>query len=301
MMRRTGWVAMALVGSMGALVSEDVVSARDGENPLVVTGSELVASEGSEAVSELVPEAVLVMPETVREAATAPQTSPLQKPALEPWVGVHVSAPSQAVLAQLTGIPKGVGFVIDSVSKGSPAEAVGLQSYDFLWKMEDQLLVNRSQFATLLSLQKVGARVTLTILRGGKNEEIELMIGARPECEKGRRRADLAVMTPPIPGMSTIVNVLHKTARLRDEDGVIKVWRDGDGYGWIKLDEFGLEMSSGMLAGAEEEAFPPEQEEELKGKLQALIRAYEQAARTREDRVRVPRVRRVPSSDSATK
>ena len=92
--------------------------------------------------------------------ATATEAEPRKKAkAKDLWLGIEVSKPSPAVHAQLKGVPPGVGFVIDEVIVPSPAAEAGLRNYDFVWKMDEQLLINTAQFWTLLNLREAGDRV----------------------------------------------------------------------------------------------------------------------------------------------
>lgn len=260
-------VAIALAGAAGIVIGQEPVS-----------------------VSKTPPMVEKVVPDAERHVGA-------KKP--EPWLGIDVSKPDPAVHAQLREIPIGVGFVLTKVAAESPAEVSGLKPYDFVWKMEDQLLINRCQFGALLSMREIGDEVTLTIQRGGENQEVVLEVGRRPDDEKGRDRADVRVMSPGAPGLPTQRHdLVRKVAELTDDEGAVRIWREGEGYGWAEFDEFDLEISSGTLAGVAEESFPPKMDPTLKRKLQALVRGYEQAERNREAKGRSPRVRRVPTEGS---
>ncbi|MDA0765761.1 MAG: PDZ domain-containing protein [Verrucomicrobia bacterium] len=255
---------------------------------VIISGAGLVT--GEEPVTVRKPDAAGVV-----SAAENPDY-PLKRAAKDLWLGIAVSKPEAAVQAQLREIPNGVGFVVGEVAKGGPAEGTGLREYDFVWKMNDQLLVNAAQFWTLLNLQNAGDKVTLTIQRGGENQEVELSLEQRPEDQKGRELADTQVMSPPIPGLPTQrYDLLGRVAELRDEQGTVRMWRTGEGFSWAEYDKFELKMRSGELVGAGEEALPPDLEKTLRAKLEALMRGYEQAERNHQASGRGPRVRRVPS------
>jgi hypothetical protein len=224
-----------------------------------------------------------------------------EEPAKDLWLGIFVSKPDPAVHAQLKDIPKGVGFVVDRIAKQGPAGRAGLQAYDFVWKMDEQLLVNSGQFWTLLNLREAGDEVTLTVQRGGENLVLKVVAEQRPEDQKGRESADAQVLAPPLPGMPRlIVDHLGRVAELRDAKGSVRIWREKEGFGWAEYDRFDLEMRSGSLAGTGEEALPPDMEAGLRTKLEALLRGFEQAERNHRANGRAPRVRRVPVSGNAT-
>ena len=230
------------------------------------------------------------------ERVVVPIPLAVARPVKDWWLGIRVSKPGPAVLVQLKDIPRGVGLGINGVVAGSPAHAAGLRQYDFVWKMNDQLLVNASQFMTLLNLKNEGDPVTLTIQRRGENHDIELTVEQRPDDQRGQDAADAKVMGPFIPGLlGQIISVVGQHAEISDRNGTVGIRRKGQGYLWAEYDEFDLEMSSGELSGAEDEAFPPGMAATLKKKLQALIRSYEQAERNQQANGRAPRVRRAPT------
>lgn len=211
------------------------------------------------------------------------------------WLGIEVSRPAPAVHAQLKGVPRGVGFVIDAVVPGGPAAKGGLQDYDFVWKLDDQLLVNTAQFWTLLNLHEEGDVVSLTIQRGGQDQVVDLEMEVRPDDHRGQDRADTRIMAPRIPGLPLqIHDLLGRVAELSDGQGTVRIWRREEGFAWAEYDEFGLELQSGVLRELSEDAFPPDIDAGLKGKLEALIRGYQKAERTQRVDRQQPRVRRVP-------
>lgn len=217
--------------------------------------------------------------------------------AAEPWLGVSVTKAPASLHAQLEGVPAGIGFIVDRVTEEGPAAAAGLQQYDFLWKLDDQLLINESQMLVLLNLHKVGDTVKLTFQRSGKDVETEAVLVARPEHEKGRLDADRVVMAPPIPGLPMqVVNLGRRVAEIRDADGLVRIERAGEQFGWEQRDLEGDLLQQGQVAG--EEAMPEDLDPLLAGKLGALIRSLKHA----EDRAaRGPRhrVRRVLVEDAA--
>lgn len=245
-------------------------------------------------------QAPVLIPEGERVVPPAPPAMQ-DAPDGEPWLGVTVSKPSAALYAQVSQVPEGVGFLVDGIAPDGPAERAGLARYDFLWKLDDQLLVNESQFLTLLALQEVGRKVRLTYYRGGKNHEAEAILAARPAAEQGNTTADLAVLSPPGSNLPVrILNVAEKVAILKDEEGAVKIQKLGAGYEWILEDTDGNETSRGVIEGAAPEQIPPTVNEPLRSKLSALVRSFEAVeARERMPHVRPPRIRRVPVPDPA--
>jgi hypothetical protein len=143
-------------------------------------------------------------------------------PAKMPWIGLEVRGLDAATRAHASGVPEGVGFLIESVADDGPAKEAGLRRYDVLWKFDDQLLVNEAQFATLLKLRKVGDEVKLSVFRCGKHVELNLVLGKSPEGTQvaGISPADLPLIPTGVPGIPhSIVTPHDRTAELTRVDG----------------------------------------------------------------------------------
>ena len=82
------------------------------------------------------------------------------------YVGVAAS-PVSSALANHVDLPSGIGLVVDWIDPQSPA-LDKLQKYDILYQLNDQLLINPSQFAVLVRTYQPGDSVTLKVLRQGK-------------------------------------------------------------------------------------------------------------------------------------
>ena len=87
------------------------------------------------------------------------------------YLGITAERVSPAFNSQLK-LPKGLGLVVTHVADESPAQAAGIQQYDVLHKLDDQLLANFDQLAVLIRLHEPGDTVTLNLIRGGENQKI---------------------------------------------------------------------------------------------------------------------------------
>jgi len=88
------------------------------------------------------------------------------------YLGV-VTAPVTAVLREQLKLKPGVGLVVESVQKDSPAEAAGFKQYDVIEKLDDQWLINSQQFAVLVRMHQPGEEVTVSLIRQGQSQNIK--------------------------------------------------------------------------------------------------------------------------------
>jgi hypothetical protein len=86
------------------------------------------------------------------------------------------TSPASATLREQLKLPKGIGLTVDFVDKDSPAASAGLQQHDVLTKIDDQLLVNMPQLATLVRTHKAGDSVKLTYIRAGTENTVDVKL-----------------------------------------------------------------------------------------------------------------------------
>jgi len=115
--------------------------------------------------------------------ATFAQDNPAKPPAERPahtetFLGVFTAPLDPALRAQLD-LPEGVGMLVVSVAPGSPAAEAGVKTYDVLHKLDDQILVNTDQLATLVRAHKAGEKVTLTVIRKAKPVTLTAALASR--------------------------------------------------------------------------------------------------------------------------
>lgn len=63
---------------------------------------------------------------------------------------------------------------------GSPAEKAGLKAGDIITKIDDKTIDQTTSLSALVNKHKVGDKVTLTVLRDGKETKIDVTLGAAP-------------------------------------------------------------------------------------------------------------------------
>lgn len=193
-------------------------------------------------------------------AAVLPWMAQAGEPAA--WVGLRVSKLDAAMRAQVPEVPAGIGFLVNSVDAGGPAEGAGLRPYDILWKLEDQLLVNEAQFAALLALRKPGDVVNVTVMRSGVRQELAVVVTEAPPRarEMPVSPAELPLVPTGIPGMPrTIIYPRARTAEVSREDGSMASLRYDEGVGMVILTgPSGEELYEGPIEKDGVLAVPPE-------------------------------------------
>jgi PDZ domain-containing secreted protein len=88
------------------------------------------------------------------------------------YLGVSVACADATLQSQLK-LPEGVGLKVVSVMADGPAAAAGLKEHDVIHKLDDQIVINPSQFEVLIRMHKPGETVNLTIIRQSQERVIK--------------------------------------------------------------------------------------------------------------------------------
>ncbi len=214
-----------------------------------------------------------------------------------PWAGVRLTWLSEETAAHLKNVPKGFGRLVESVEPGSPAEEAGIQKHDVIWKLNDQLVVNSDQVATLLRHYGVGSEIVFTVSRGGENIQLSLTSGIRPSVgTELAENANNAMLPPGLDGPIRQVDLGSFSAFLFDGERFVEIVKTPEGFEF-KITKEGVVKKEGLLAGRvadgeEEFVWPKDMENKTQEQLLVLVESLENA----QERVRKPRIRRVPES-----
>jgi serine protease Do len=100
--------------------------------------------------------------------------------AVHPYLGIRYGALTPAIAAQL-GVSAPSGVVIGGVVAGSPAAAAGVRPRDVITAVDGQPLTDESTLAEILSQKKPGDTATLTIVRGGQQQDLSVTLGDAPQ------------------------------------------------------------------------------------------------------------------------
>lgn len=74
---------------------------------------------------------------------------------------------------------EGVGLRVAFVDPGSPADEAGIEVGDIIVRIDDQWVINAEQFTVLVRMREKGEAVTLTTLRRGEQQEVEVTLGEK--------------------------------------------------------------------------------------------------------------------------
>ncbi|MEM8953426.1 MAG: PDZ domain-containing protein [Verrucomicrobiota bacterium] len=115
------------------------------------------------------------------------------------FIGVALAEVPPAVRAHLD-IPVGAGIMVEQALPNSPAEKAGIQAHDIVVRLDDQIIVNGPQLQSLVQMKKKGDTVTLTVMRKGKERQMEVELGEqellKPMAVPSRSRPPDSRITP---------------------------------------------------------------------------------------------------------
>ncbi len=102
------------------------------------------------------------------------------------WVGVGIQEVTPE-LAKSFGLSDEKGALVSNIFPKSPAEKAGLKSGDIIRAVNGKPIVEAHELPTLVAREPVGKVIPLTVLRDGKEIQIQVTLG---EMEKGEEVAE---------------------------------------------------------------------------------------------------------------
>lgn len=211
------------------------------------------------------------------------------------WLGLSLEKPDETITAHIPNLPQGIGFVVKAVEPDGPADTAGLHELDLVWKLDDQMLVNVAQLATLLRLHHPGDPIAVSVFRGGKPLEINLTLGEAPlrKTPFSGELVESAILPGACAGPMRVVDVAGKSATFSDELGTGVVRRAGDGYHVRILGPKDEPLFDGEIASATKSDQIPEA---WRRKIHVLCRSLDQALAGKLEDLRQPRPRVIPAA-----
>jgi|ERR1017187_210569 hypothetical protein len=167
--------------------------------PQVQTSKVVVSSTGADANDSALPPGANVSRQSIiRLESIEPGQG--KEPAREvTWLGVSTEEVPEALASQLE-LKSGQGLVVIFVAPDSPAAKAGIQKYDVIEALGDQMLVDPAQLRKLVQMQKEGDAVKLTLHRGGKKQTVSATLAKRTErfslSAEPSRIGELAELAP---------------------------------------------------------------------------------------------------------
>ena len=95
------------------------------------------------------------------------------------YAGIATTTMTPAIAAQ-TGLTYMPGAVVTQVGPGTPAAQAGLQEGDIVVAVADQEIKNDQALRQAILARKPGDQVTVTIVRDGRRQQVQLRLGERP-------------------------------------------------------------------------------------------------------------------------
>lgn len=149
---------------------------------VVVRGADDVIVEETAPAMPTPPPAVRLVPPRLR-IEMRQQQGPLAGAAggavrREPYLGV-VTAPIVDQLRAQLDLPEGVGLAVEAVADDGPAGRAGVRKFDVLRRLDDQIICTSEQLSALVRAAGKGRQVRLTVIRGGKEKQLDVLIDDR--------------------------------------------------------------------------------------------------------------------------
>ena len=92
------------------------------------------------------------------------------------WLGVYIQDINEN-LKKAFGLDTDKGVLVSSVVEDSPAEKAGIESGDVILKIDGKEIENTLDLRTKIASSSPGTRVTITLLRNGKEKNIDVILG----------------------------------------------------------------------------------------------------------------------------
>lgn len=109
------------------------------------------------------------------------------------WLGAGAQVVTPE-LAEALRLKEPLGLVVTSVEKGSPAEKAGLKIGDVITEFAGKKIEHPSELPWLVASSRVGTKIPMKIIRGGKDVVLEVVIAPRPLLQGAEENARLEEM-----------------------------------------------------------------------------------------------------------
>ena len=127
------------------------------------------------------------------------------------YLGISIDAVGEAD-AESLGLPDVSGALVQTLTRGAPAERAGLRKYDVITAVDGEKVISGNDLQHKIALKAPGDPVTITVYRDGQPREITARLGEADLTE------DVAAAPPPtreVANQIGIVEVATSTRGLR--------------------------------------------------------------------------------------
>ena len=96
------------------------------------------------------------------------------------WIGVEVQSITQGI-ADSFKLEESKGVIIAGVLRGGPADKAGVKPGDVLLAVGDKQVIGTPNMLNVVAALAPGSRTNLKLRRGGKDVELQIVVGTRPK------------------------------------------------------------------------------------------------------------------------
>jgi serine protease Do len=103
------------------------------------------------------------------------------------WLGVRIQAVDDQI-AESLGLGRARGALVAGIDDKGPARPAGIRAGDVIVRFDGQEVRNSTDLPRIVASTPVGKEVSVTVMRGGKEESLKVILG---RLEDGERQASL--------------------------------------------------------------------------------------------------------------
>ena len=99
---------------------------------------------------------------------------------VKPFLGIQMTAVNQSVRDELNLPEKTRGVIVVEVLNGTAAARAGIKQFDIIQSIEGQMVQTAIEVQNAIASKKAGDKITLIILRNGKQVTMPVTLQAKP-------------------------------------------------------------------------------------------------------------------------
>ncbi|MNX92761.1 putative serine protease HtrA [compost metagenome] len=99
------------------------------------------------------------------------------------WLGISFAGITPELVEQFPELRGQEGLVVARVAQGSPAQRAGLKPEDVIVAFEGKKVTAARDLIAAMARHKPGDRITMTVQRGKRRQEVTMTLGTMPERE----------------------------------------------------------------------------------------------------------------------